>query len=102
MKKLIILLIVSISLHAGESCQESYERIVESRSLIQLKSIEAKRSEDKQMMIQVLIISAQLANNMNNSYIPLFKKNCRSNYKKHKESVDEIAKYFKNIDVSTK
>ena len=55
MKKVIILLIISISLYAGESCQESYERIVESRSLIQLKAIEAKRSEDKQMMTQVLV-----------------------------------------------
>ena len=102
MKKVMILLIVSLSLYAKESCQTSYERIIESRAVIQLKSIEAKKSEDKQMMLSVLILATQLAENMNNRYIPLFKVNCVNNYIKHKESVDEVASYFKNIDVSAK
>lgn len=102
MKKLVILLIVSMSIHAGESCQDRYESIIESKSLIQLKSIQAKRSNDKAMIFKVLIIATQLADNMNNTFIPLFKKTCKNNYKKHKVSVDEATRYFKNIDVGSK
>jgi hypothetical protein len=49
-------------------------------------------------MIQVMMIGAQLADNMNNRLIPSYKGACSTHYQNHKSSVDEAARYFKNLD----